>query len=247
MVSSLEADHDQMGPIEPYEVERVNDANRSIQSLGRGGRGGVETPGPLELTRIPDVIVPECVSKCANGVSVMACVSACMDMDDGRIQTGDGCGESSAPYKVILATAPASQDVACEARSAFCERPLRARLCGGNPVQKLSTFGPRRPRRRLKCRWQVLCEFGTDRSACGRVCEAPRAARRVFCSRSARSRSTGRYARAGLHGKPLRFSVRVTSQGTSWHERRSRDSRSGFPGRCAHAGLHGKPRKFGVW
>ena len=37
MVSSLEADRDQMGPVEPYEVERVNDANGSMQSLG-GGR-----------------------------------------------------------------------------------------------------------------------------------------------------------------------------------------------------------------
>ena len=37
MVSSLEEDRDQMGPVEPYEVERVNDANGSMQSL-RGGR-----------------------------------------------------------------------------------------------------------------------------------------------------------------------------------------------------------------
>ena len=37
MVSSLEADRDQMGPLEPYEVERVSDANGSMQSLGGGG------------------------------------------------------------------------------------------------------------------------------------------------------------------------------------------------------------------
>jgi len=201
----------------------------------------METPGFIVVTRIPDVIVPECVSRCASVVSNMACVHG-----NGRRTDPDGCGEPSVPYKVILATAPGSQDVACEARSAFCERPSRARLCGGNPVWKRSTFGTRRPRRRLKCRWRVLYEFGTDGSTCGRMCEAPRAACRVFCSRNARSGSTGRYARAGLHGKPCSFGVRVTSPGTSRRERRSRDARSGFLGRCARAGLHGKPRRFGA-
>ena len=81
-----------------------------------------------------------------------------------------------------------------------------------------------------------MCEFGTDGSACGRVCEAPRAARRVFCSRNTRSGFPGQYAWAGLHGEPHRFSVRVTSSGTEWHERRSRDARSG------PQGCHGGPR-----
>ena len=48
---------------------------------------------------------------------------------------GDGCGEPFAPYKVIVATVPASQDEACEAHSAFSERPSRARLRAGNPAQ----------------------------------------------------------------------------------------------------------------
>jgi len=122
-----------MGPIEPYEVERVNDANRSIQSLGRGGRGGVETPGPLELTRIPDVIVPECVSKCANGVSVMACVSACMEMDDGRIQTGDGKSKPGIPQRVNLATVPGSRDGAYEVHGAFRAQSARTRLRNNAP------------------------------------------------------------------------------------------------------------------
>ena len=37
MVSSLEASRDQVRPAEPREVERVNDANGSMQSLGGGG------------------------------------------------------------------------------------------------------------------------------------------------------------------------------------------------------------------
>ena len=46
-------------------------------------------------------------------------------------------------------------------------------------MRKRSAFGTRRPRGRLKCR-RVLCEFGMDESTCERVCEAPRAARRVL-------------------------------------------------------------------
>ena len=95
----------------------------------------------------PNVIVPECVVKSmsgvgvlkrAYGVSVMACVSACEELKRGQIQTGDGCGEPSAPYKVIVATAPASQDIACEARSAFSERPSRTHLYVRNPARKRS-------------------------------------------------------------------------------------------------------------
>ena len=168
-------------------------------------------------------------------VCIIACVSACEEMDDGPIQTGDGCGEPSAPYKVILATAPASQDVECEARSAFCERPSRAHLRGGNPVRKRSAFGTRRPRGRLKCRWRVLCEFGTDGSACGHVCEAPRAAYRVFCSRNTWTGSTGRYSRAGLHGKAHRVRVRVTSS--------ARTSRRELQVNSAHRLAWRTPRK----
>ena len=52
MVSSLEADRDQVSRIGPNEVERVSDAKGYTWSLG-----GMETPGLLELTQIPDVIV----------------------------------------------------------------------------------------------------------------------------------------------------------------------------------------------
>ena len=97
MVGFLKADRDQVSPVEPCEVDRVYGANECTRSLG-----GMETPGFLVVTRIPDVIVPECVLKCVPegkyGVSNMACVSACMEMDDGRIQTGDGNGEPGRPH-----------------------------------------------------------------------------------------------------------------------------------------------------
>ena len=48
-----------------------------------------------------------------------------MEMDDGRIRTGDGNGEPGRPHKVILETVPAPRDAACEVRSVFCERPER--------------------------------------------------------------------------------------------------------------------------
>ena len=56
MISSLEADRDQVSPVGPCEVERVYDVNGYTRSLG-----GMQTPGFIVVTQIPDVIVPECV------------------------------------------------------------------------------------------------------------------------------------------------------------------------------------------
>ena len=72
MVGSLKVDYDQVGPVGPNEVERVSDANGYTRSLG-----GMEIPGPLGLTLIPDVIVPECVVKCMSGTSVEMCEKVC--------------------------------------------------------------------------------------------------------------------------------------------------------------------------
>ena len=81
-VCSLKVDCDQVSPVEPCEVDWVYGANECTRRLG-----GMETLGFLVVARIPDVIVPECVLKCVPegkyGVSNMACVSACMEMDDG--------------------------------------------------------------------------------------------------------------------------------------------------------------------
>ena len=105
----------------------------------------METPGALVVARIP-VIVPVCVVKSVSGASVLkrahsvsvmacmskiACVSACMKMDDGPVQTGDGNGEPKRPRREILVTASVPRDAAYEARSAFRERPSRAQLRTG--------------------------------------------------------------------------------------------------------------------
>jgi len=107
MVSSLEADRDEVGPVGPNEVERMSAVNGYTRSMG-----GMETLGFLVVTRFPSVIVPECVLKCVPegeyGVSVMACMSACEELKRGRIQTGDRCGEPFAPYRAISGTAPVS-------------------------------------------------------------------------------------------------------------------------------------------
>ena len=74
----LEADHDQVGSVVPSEVEGKSAANGCTRSLG-----GIETPGALEVARVPGVIVPSvivpvCVVK---GVSATPCVSEtpCME------------------------------------------------------------------------------------------------------------------------------------------------------------------------
>jgi len=145
----------------------------------------------------------------------MECVSACVEMVLGPIQAGDGNGEPNVMHGIVLETAPALRDAVCEVRSVFCERPKRARLRDQEPVLKRLVHGAKPARARLKGR---LCEFGKHESPCERVCGASRAARRVFCSRNARSESPGRHARAGLHGKPRWFHVRVMSPWISQHE-----------------------------
>ena len=180
--------------------------------------GGVEASGSLVRTPTPSVIVPVCVVECvsgagvlkrAGGVSNMACVSACKELKHGRIQTGDTSSELNRPQRVNLATAPGSRDGTYEVHAVFRARPACARLHDRNPARKRSTFDTSRPRGRQKCR-RVLGEFGTDGSACGRMCETPRATCRTFCKQNVRSGFPGRCTRAGRHRKPRRFGARVT-------------------------------------
>ena len=133
------------------------------------------------------------VSKGVQNASVMAC----MKMDDGPAQTGDGYSEPNGPIVSISGTAPVSWDVAYGARFTFSERPSRAHLRGGNPAWKRSTWDSTRPHGRLKWR-RVLFEFGKQGSSCERVCEASRAARRVFRSRNAGMTRSGGPARQAV-------------------------------------------------
>ena len=63
---SLEADHDQVGPVELCEVEWASAVNGYTRSLG-----GMEAPGALVVARIPSVIVPVCVVKGVSAASVL--------------------------------------------------------------------------------------------------------------------------------------------------------------------------------
>ena len=49
----LEADHDQVGSVVPCEVEGTSAVDGCTRSLG-----GIETPEPLVVARVPGVIVP---------------------------------------------------------------------------------------------------------------------------------------------------------------------------------------------
>ena len=66
----LEADHDQVSPVELCEVEGTSAVDVCTRSLG-----GLETPGALEVVRIPGVSVPVCVVTSAVPVCV---VSTCV-------------------------------------------------------------------------------------------------------------------------------------------------------------------------
>ena len=57
-ICPLEADHDQVGPVELCEVRGASAVNGYTRSLG-----GMETPGALVVARFPSVIVPVCGKK----------------------------------------------------------------------------------------------------------------------------------------------------------------------------------------
>ena len=148
-IRSLEADCDDVSPIGPNEVERLSAVNGCTWSLG-----GMETPGWLVVTRIPDVNVPVCVVKCMSGTSVLkcvpegeysvseiACMSACMGMVHGPIQTGDMSSEPGGPHNVVWVTALAPPDAACEVRSVFCEWPKHAHLRDRKPAPEHLVHG----------------------------------------------------------------------------------------------------------
>ena len=67
VVCPLEADHDQVGSVVPGEVEGASAVNGCTRSLG-----GIETPEPLVVARVPSVIVPVCAVKGANETPCMS-------------------------------------------------------------------------------------------------------------------------------------------------------------------------------
>ena len=69
-VCPLEAGHDQVDLVVPREVEGISAANGCTRSWG-----GIETPGALEVARIPSVSVPVCV---VASVVLVCVVSRCV-------------------------------------------------------------------------------------------------------------------------------------------------------------------------
>ena len=94
------------------------------------------------------------VSKYVQNANDMECVCAYEEMGHGPTQMGDvgrvtdGNGEPNGPHGVILETAPAPRDAACEVRSVFCERPKRAQLRDREPASKRPVIGTKPPRGR---------------------------------------------------------------------------------------------------
>ena len=214
MTRSLEADHDQVSRVGPCEVEPLHDAKGYMPSLG-----GIETPGSFGLTRVPDVNVPECVSKCVQNANDMECVSAYEELGHGTTQTGDvghvmdGNGEPNGLHGTISETAPAPRDAACEVHSVSCERPRRARLRDRELALKRPVIGTKPPRGWLK--WRQWCEFGKHVSPCEHMRRGRCAVGCEWCSQDARNVSRRR----------RRARVRVTSAGIAQHEGQVRNAR----------------------
>ena len=204
---SLEADRDEVSPVRPYEVELLHDVKEHMPSFG-----GIEAPGSRGLTQVPDVIVPECVPEGKYRANNMECTSAREEMGHGPTQTGV---VGNVTDLVILETAPAPRDAACEVRSVFCEWPKLARSCDRNPAPKRSALGTRPEHGRLKCR-QLSCEFGKHMAQWEHVYRGQRAACHGWNSRE---ESEGRHRSVHVRGGPRGVGrVQVTLAGISEHE-----------------------------
>ena len=139
---------------------------------------------------------------------------ACVEMERGPTQTGDG---------FILEIAPAPRNVASKVCSSFSERPGRARL--RKPARERPAFCKRPSRGWLK--WRLRGEFGKHVAPCEHVHGGRRAARsesrrhhvkpRVF-----RVRSEPREAGRVRVTSSARHESRITSVRFTWGTPRKR-------------------------
>ena len=136
---SLEADHDQAGPVVPSGVEGTSEANGCTRSLG-----GMEAPGALEVTRVPSVIVPVCVVKC---VSATPCVdeTPCARETPGMSESPCVSGVvTSEPENVLPGTpcvigAPQAEETTCAREAArMCEQPCGSEARGVKETPRVS-------------------------------------------------------------------------------------------------------------
>ena len=126
-ICSLKADRDQVSPVRFCEVERAHDMKGYMPSFG-----GVESVGSLGVTQAPSMIVSECVQGMRNMVWMSAQAGAGKALTQIAVSVTDVSNEPPERDKVILETAPAPWDSACEvrecARFVLCKPPKRGPL-----------------------------------------------------------------------------------------------------------------------
>ena len=110
-ICPLEAIHDQVGPVEPCEVEEMSATNGYTRSLG-----GMEAPEPLVVARIPSVNGPVCVvSKCVY-TSVTKCVLKSTHSGGERLcvrRTACVSEKASVREKVCMEETPVMGEARC--------------------------------------------------------------------------------------------------------------------------------------
>ena len=104
MVGSLKVDYDQVGPVGPNEVERVSDANGSMQRLGGSGGFGIpcedshprcdcprcDCPGVCEWCGCVEMCVKRCVECECHGVrECMRGIGTWTDPDGRRVSRAE--------------------------------------------------------------------------------------------------------------------------------------------------------------
>ena len=112
---SLEADRDQVGPVELCELEGASAVDGCTRSLG-----GMEAPGALVVTRFPSVIVPVCVVK---GVSAAGMLKRALCVEEtscvsGVVASVPGC---VLPSTLCMSEQPGVNE-APRVREAACAR-----------------------------------------------------------------------------------------------------------------------------
>ena len=161
---SLEADHDQVGSVVPRRVEGMSAVDGCTRSLG-----GMETPGALEVARIPGVSIPVCVVTsvpvCAvKGVGETRCAKETPSVEETPCATETPCVDetlcasgvvASVPECVLPSTpcvegAPQAEEAACAQETArVCEQP-----CGSESRCMSDTAGECR----RVCKWYGVWE-----------------------------------------------------------------------------------------
>jgi len=123
---SLEADLDQVSSVVPCEVEGTSAVDGCTRRLG-----GMETPGALEVARVPGVIVPiVIVPVCAvKGMSETPSVEETLCIEETPCVSGvfASVPECVLPSTPCVKGAPQAEETTCAQETArVCEQPCRS-------------------------------------------------------------------------------------------------------------------------